>query len=57
MMSRLWMVAALAGCQDGSSGPPSHVKLELVEAPATTDMAAYLAPLVVRADGDHQLDD
>lgn len=54
MRSRLFLVAALAGCQGGSSAPPSHPKLELIEAPATADIAAYLAPLVVRADGDHK---
>jgi len=47
-------LAALAGCQTGSPAPPSRGKLELIEAPATADVAAYLAPLIVRADGDHK---
>jgi thiol-disulfide isomerase/thioredoxin len=60
MRSRLLLLTALAGypalagCQEGVPAQPSHRKLELVEAPATTDVAAYLAPLVVRADGDHK---
>jgi len=54
MRSRLLLVTAFVGCQEGSSPPPSHGKLEFVEAPATADVAGYLAPLVVRADGDHK---
>ncbi|HEX7839817.1 MAG TPA: hypothetical protein VF469_20215 [Kofleriaceae bacterium] len=55
MTSRVLVVVALAACQEGSSPPPaSHGKLELVEAPPTTDIAAYLAPLVARAGADHR---
>jgi thiol-disulfide isomerase/thioredoxin len=53
MMFRLFLVAALAGCHVGSPAP-GHGTLELVEAPAPTDIAAYLAPLIVRADADHK---
>jgi thiol-disulfide isomerase/thioredoxin len=51
------LVAALAGCQGSASAPPESSgprKLELIEAPATTDIAAYLAPLIARANGDHR---
>lgn len=57
MRFHLWLVAALAGCQGSASAPPEPPgprKLELIEAPATTDVAAYLAPLVARANGDHR---
>jgi len=53
MKSRLFLVAVLASCQ-GSSSAAGHGTLELVEAPALTDIAAYLAPLVSGADADHK---
>jgi thiol-disulfide isomerase/thioredoxin len=54
MTPRLLLVIALAGCQNGSSAPPGRGKLELIEAPPTTDIATYLAPLVARASGDQK---
>ncbi|HEX2690727.1 MAG TPA: hypothetical protein VHN14_29125 [Kofleriaceae bacterium] len=54
MRSRLLLVVVLVGCQEGSPAPPSHQTLDLIEAPATTDIAAYVAPLGARADGDHK---
>ena len=54
MRSRLLLVTAFIGCQEGSSPLQNHGKLEFIEAPATADVAAYLAPLVVRASGDRK---
>jgi thiol-disulfide isomerase/thioredoxin len=49
---RTALIVALVACQGGAT--PSHGKLELVDAPATSDVAAYLAPLVTRAQADHK---
>src|SRR4051812_5461645 len=53
-MHRLLLVVALAACQSGTTATASHAKLELVDAPPATDVAAYLAPLIARAAGDHK---
>jgi thiol-disulfide isomerase/thioredoxin len=47
-------VLALVACQGGSPPPPARGTLELVDAPPTADVAAYLAPLVARAQTDHK---
>ena len=44
-------MVALAACQGGS---PARGTLELVEAPPTSDIAAYLAPVVARAQVDRK---
>lgn len=47
----LFVLVALAGCQGGASSP---ARLEMIEAPATTDLAAYVAPQIARAAADHK---
>lgn len=54
MPSRWLLVAVLVACQGGSPAAQSHGKLELIDAPPTSDVAAYLAPLVARAQLDHK---
>ena len=51
--------AALAACQAGTIEAPASTaevagKLELVDAPATTNIAAYVAPLVPEAAREHK---
>ena len=50
----MFLVVVLAGCQSASSPPTHPGTLELIEAPATRDVAAYVAPELVRANHDHK---
>lgn len=51
----LVLVAALAACQGSAPPPPSApAQLEWLDAPATADIAAYVAPLMSRAAADHK---
>lgn len=49
----MFLVVALAGCQRGGAPPPEGA-LELIEAPPTGDVAAYIAPQIPRARADHK---
>ncbi len=51
-MHRLLIGLALAACQ-GGEGPPAHRKVELIEAAATGEVAALVAPEAARAARDH----
>lgn len=49
------LVLALAACQSSTSKPTEPArKLELIEAPAKADIAAYLVPELARATADHK---
>ncbi|HEY0190841.1 MAG TPA: hypothetical protein VGC42_06930 [Kofleriaceae bacterium] len=53
MRSSALLVVVLAGCQ-GNAAPPPPARLELIEAPATGDIAAYVAPQRAAAAADHK---
>ncbi|HET9620413.1 MAG TPA: thioredoxin family protein [Kofleriaceae bacterium] len=52
-----WLLTAtlaLAACQSGAAPSARPAALELVEAPAVKDVAAYVAPLASQAAADHK---
>lgn len=48
------LACACSGSSDNAEPSAHHGKLELVDAPATRDVGAYLTPLIARAKADHK---